>query len=81
MSRKRVIIGQSEWAIAEADVDSVVSLVKSALAEGTVAELPLQDGAGRAVTVFVNGKASTTVVLDLDRDPRPSEISKPPIGG
>lgn len=75
MSRKRVIIGQSEWTIDERDVQSVVEQIKAALENGTVAELVLLDGAGRPVTVYLNGRAAVTVVVDLDRDPRPSEIS------
>ncbi|WBB80608.1 hypothetical protein O7606_04245 [Micromonospora sp. WMMD882] len=75
MSRKRVIIGQSEWGVDERDVDTVVEQIKTALAEGAVAELVLLDGAGRPVTVYLNGRAAVTVVVDLDRDPRPSEIS------
>lgn len=75
MSRKRVIVGQSEWAIDEQDVENVVDQIKSALDKGTVAELPLLDGAGRAVTVYLNGKVAETVVVDLDRGARPSEIA------
>jgi len=75
MSRKRVIVGQSEWAIDEQDVESVVDQIKSALDKGAVAELPLLDGAGRAVTVYLNGKVVESVVVDLDRGPRPSEIA------
>lgn len=75
MSRKRVIIGQSEWAVDERDVQTVVEQIKAALENGTVAELALLDGAGRPVTVYLNGRTAVTVVVDLDRDPRPSEIS------
>jgi len=75
MSRKRIVVGQSEWAIDERDVETVVEQVKAALENGTTAELVLLDGAGRPVTVYVNGKVVETVVVDLDRDPRPSEIS------
>lgn len=75
MSRKRVIIGQSEWAIDERDVETVIGQIKSALADGTVAELVLLDSADRPVTVYLNGRTAVTVVVDLDRDPRPSEIS------
>ena len=75
MSRKRVIIGQSEWAIDDKDVESVAGKINAAMQNGTVAELVLLDGAGRPVTVYLNGKAAVSVVVDLDTDPRPSEIS------
>lgn len=75
MSRKRVIIGQSEWTIDERDVETVVEQIRTALTEGTVAELVLLDSLGRPVTVYLNGRTAVTVVVDLDRDPRPSEIS------
>lgn len=75
MSRKRIIIGQSEWAVDERDLENVLAGIKSALENGSVVELPLLDGAGRPVTVYLNGKAAVTVVVDLNLDPRPSEIS------
>lgn len=75
MGRKRVIVGGSEWAIDEQDLDGVVTQIRTAMAEGTVAELSLLDGAGRSVTVYLNGKVAETVVVDLDRGPRPGEIS------
>lgn len=75
MSRKRIIVGQSEWAIADEHVVSVVDQIKAAMTDGTVAQLELLDGAGREVTVYLNGRAAESVVVDLDRGPRPSEIS------
>lgn len=75
MGRKRVIIGQSEWGIANDTVDDVTSRIKAAMENGTVAELPLLDGANRQVTVYLNGKLAAAVVVDLDLGPRPTEIS------
>jgi sarcosine oxidase gamma subunit len=75
MSRKRVIIGQSQWAIADQDVESVIGQIRSAMENGTAAELPLLDTSGRSVTVYLNGKVVETVVVDLDSDSRPGEIS------
>jgi hypothetical protein len=72
---KKLIIGQSEWGIADDDASSVVKQVRAAMENGTSTELQLVDGAGRAVSVILNPKAVPTVVLDLDQDPRPSEMS------
>ncbi|GAA1738378.1 hypothetical protein [Luedemannella helvata] len=75
-SRKRVIVGQSEWAIHDADVEEVLGKIRSALENGSVAELTLLDSAGRQVTVYLNGKVLATVVVDLNTGPKPpSEIS------
>jgi hypothetical protein len=73
MSGKRVIIGQSEWQIAD-NADKVAGQIKDAMENGTVAELSLED-AGRPVTVYVNGRTVPVVVVDIDTIPRPSEIS------
>jgi hypothetical protein len=75
MGRKRVIIGQSEWGIDDADVTEVAAKIKAAMENGTVAELSLVDGANRRVTVYLNGKVALSVVLDLDLGPKPTEIS------
>jgi hypothetical protein len=74
MSGKRVTVGGTEYGIDNTAVDTVVDQVKSAMENGAVATLPLLDGAGRPVTVYLNGKVTATVVVDLDGDPRPSEI-------
>ncbi|GHJ48941.1 hypothetical protein Cs7R123_62830 [Catellatospora sp. TT07R-123] len=74
MGRKRVIIGATEWGISDEDVVDVVAKIKAALQNGTVAELQLVDGANRRVTVYLNGRAAASVVLDLDLGPRPTEI-------
>ncbi|BCJ72032.1 hypothetical protein CS0771_15760 [Catellatospora sp. IY07-71] len=75
MSRKRVIIGQAEFGIPEKRVDEVTAQVKSAMENGETATLQLLDGAGREVTVYLNGKAAALVVVDLDPGSKPSEIS------
>jgi hypothetical protein len=71
---KRVIVGQSEWGLDDGDVDKVTGQIQSAMESGAVVELELLDTAGRVVTVYLNGKVAETVVIDLDRGPRPSEI-------
>ena len=75
MSGKRVMIGQSEWTLADETAADTVKQIKSALEDGTVAEVSLLDGSGSSVTVFINGKATSTVAVDLGEGPRPSEIS------
>ncbi|GAA2634586.1 hypothetical protein GCM10010399_79030 [Dactylosporangium fulvum] len=77
MSRNRILIGQSEWAIDAQHLTSVVESVKSAMESATTAQLTLLDKENRPVTVYLNGRVAETVVvdLDLDRDSRPSEIS------
>ena len=74
MSGKRVTVGGVEYGLANDAVDTVVDQVRSAMEAGSVGTLPLLNGAGHAVTVYVNGKVIDTVVVDLDGDPRPSEI-------
>jgi hypothetical protein len=74
MGSKRVIIGQSEWGIDDANVSDVVAKIKAAMENGEVAELELLDSAGRRVTVYLNGKVAPSVVVDLDLGPRPTEI-------
>lgn len=75
MSRKRIIIGQNEWGVADNEVDAVATEISAAMRNGTVATLQLLNGADRPVTVYLNGKTAAAVVLDLDTDPKPSEIS------
>jgi hypothetical protein len=72
---KRLIIGAQEWGIADADAEGVARLVREAMTGGTPAELTLYDAAGEAVTVFLNGAVTSTVVLDLNSGPRPSQMS------
>ena len=76
MSNKRVIIGQSEYGIGDdKDAMQIVQAIKTALENGTVADLELRDADNRRVRVLINGKAAPAVVIDLNVDPRPSEIS------
>jgi hypothetical protein len=75
MSTKRILVDQSEWSFPEGDVTGTLDQITSALKDGTVAVLSLIDDSKRPVTVYLNGKTVQTVVVDLDGDPRPSEIS------
>lgn len=75
MDGKRVIIGQMAWGVADDDADTVRKQIESAMENGTVAALPLIDSTGRAMTVYLNGKLTATVVVDFDMSARPSEIS------
>ena len=72
---KKIIIGQSEWTIKDADAEAVVGKLRDALTQRVTVELPLADADGRAVSVFVNGATVPSLVLDLDEGPRPSEMS------
>jgi hypothetical protein len=72
---KKIIIGQSEWIIKDADAEAVARSVRDAMTRGATVELPLADAQGRAVSVFVNGATVPSLVLDLDEGPRPSEMS------
>lgn len=72
---KKLIIGAQAWGIADRDAEGVARLVRQAMTEGTTVELPLADAAGNAVTVFLNGAATSSVVLDLNEGPRPSQMS------
>lgn len=73
--RKRVIIGQSEWGIANADVNDVTAQIKAAMENGSVVELSLLDSADRQVKVYLNGKVAPVVTVDLGLGPKPTEIS------
>ena len=76
MGRKRIIIGDKEWAIDESAKQDVPGLVQQALTNGTVEALAVLDGANRQVTLYLNGKQSPYVVVDLDLGaPKPTEIS------
>lgn len=75
MSRKRVVIDQMEWGIADQAADVVAADIKAAMDSGTTATLQLLDGADRPVTVYLNGRAAAVVMVDLDTGPKPSEIS------
>jgi hypothetical protein len=75
MGRKRIIVGQSEWGVEDDLVKDTIDRIKEALETNSLAELQLLNAAGRPVTVYLNAQAVQTVVIDLDLDPRPSEIS------
>jgi hypothetical protein len=71
---KKLIVGQSQWAISDQDAPDVAKQVREAMETGSLVGLPLRDDAGRNVTVLFNGKLAATAVLDLGDDPRPSEM-------
>lgn len=73
---KRLVIGRKQWGIADADAEEVAARVEDAMTNGTRVTLQLYDGSGgHAVTVHLNGAATSTVELDLLKGPRPSEMS------
>ena len=72
---KKLIIGAQEWGIADRDAEGVARLVRQAMTEGTSVELTLYDTDGNAVTLFLNGAGTSSVVLDLNEGPRPSQMS------
>ncbi|MEV4517392.1 hypothetical protein AB0K00_51615 [Dactylosporangium sp. NPDC049525] len=72
---KKLIVGQSQWEISDRDAPVVVKQVREAMETGSLVDLPLVDDTGRTVTVLFNGRIAATAVLDLDDDPRPSEMA------
>jgi hypothetical protein len=72
---KKLIIGTQEWGIADTDAEGTVRLIRDAMINGTSVELALYDPAGDAVTVFLNGAVTSSVALDLNSGPRPSQMS------
>ncbi|RZT17502.1 hypothetical protein EV649_5048 [Kribbella sp. VKM Ac-2569] len=72
---KKLVIGQQEWGIADADADGIARLVREAMTNRTTVELQLYDPAGHVVTVFLNGAATSSAALDLTKGPKPSEMS------
>jgi hypothetical protein len=79
MSGSRIIVGQSAWTLTDdQDVAKVIEQIESALQNGTSLRLPLVDSAKNQVTVFINGRSVETVVVDLNADARPSQISGDP---
>ncbi|WFE95383.1 hypothetical protein [Micromonospora sp. WMMD987] len=73
---KKLVIGNQEWSIPDATAEAIALQVRDAMLNGRSVALELNDADGRAVTVYLNGAATSSVVLDLDRGPRPpSEMS------
>jgi hypothetical protein len=72
----KIIIGQLEWTIPDAGVDTVRTGVETALSQGSVAVLNLLNADKHPVTVYFNGATVQTVVFDLDSDrsDRPNEF-------
>ena len=75
MSGKRVIIGGYEWAVSDESATEVATRIRTAMEDGAVVTLELQDQVGRPVSVYFNGRTAVTAVVDLDTGPRPTEIS------
>ncbi len=75
MSRKRIVIGESEWSLNGEDAAAVLTQIESALKDGSLLRLSLTDSADRSVEVFINGRTVQSVSVDLGEGPRPSEIS------
>ena len=72
---KKLIVGEQSWTIPDDVAQTVVKQVREAVTTGGTADLRLLDGAGRAVNVLLNAKATAVVVLDLDVDDRPGEMA------
>ncbi|MEO6703212.1 MAG: hypothetical protein ABI140_17455, partial [Jatrophihabitantaceae bacterium] len=74
---KKLVIGQQEWWIADADSDAVVKEVATAMSNRTTVELQLHNSSGHIVAVYLNGATAPSVALDLlsGGGPRPSEMS------
>lgn len=75
MSRKRIVIGQSEWTLNGEDAAGVLTEIESAIKDGSLLRLSLTDNADRPVEVFINGRTVQSIAVDLGEGPRPSEIS------
>ncbi|GAB2568211.1 hypothetical protein Aab01nite_43750 [Paractinoplanes abujensis] len=72
---KKLILDGREWGIADADADGVARLVRDAMLNRIPVELTVYDADENAVTLFLNGAATPSVVLDLNAGPRPSQMS------
>jgi len=75
MSGKRLSAGGYEFGIDDHNAVEVADRVDEAMTGGTVARLALRDTKERPVTVYLNGQTGGVVVVDLDVDDRPGEIS------
>ncbi len=75
MTARRIIVGQTAWALPDGDVGDLPKQIEAALGNSTVLQVEVLTDDNRPVTLFVNGRAAETVVLDLGRAPRPSETS------
>lgn len=75
MSTKRVIIGSTQWGIADADYENVAGQVEQAMMKGDIVKLPLLDHDDQPLTVYLNGTTGTTAVVDPNSGPKPTEIT------
>ncbi|MEU8071013.1 MULTISPECIES: hypothetical protein [unclassified Micromonospora] len=72
---KKLIIGQSEWSVADEDAQDVSHAVEDAMVNRTTVQLRLYNKERRPVTVYLNGATTAFVVFDPHGDPRPSQMS------
>jgi hypothetical protein len=75
MSNRRVVVGQSEWRLPDGDVTEILDSIQTAMEKKETVRLGLLDTAGRQVTVILNPEATSSVVIDLNDGPRPTEYS------
>jgi hypothetical protein len=73
MTGKKIVIGETEWALPDDDAEAVRNQIRTAMGEGGVAELVVQDADKRPVVLYVNCKIVPTIVVDTDGNPRPHE--------
>lgn len=59
----------------EVDIEELVGRIRQAMTEGSAVELPVLDDHGHQLTLFLRGDQTSALVLDLDKGPRPGEIS------
>ena len=74
MSGKKLTVGGVEYGIEDDNFETVVGQVKNALENGTVERLALVTADKRQVTLFLNGSATDSVVIDPDSDGRPHDF-------
>lgn len=75
MSFKKIAVDQSVWTLPDDAPETLPADIQAALTGGSVLRLDVLDDYGRRISLFVNGKNTTTVTLDLSLDDKPSEIS------
>jgi hypothetical protein len=74
MRSSRVMLGDTSWLIPDGNLENVIAQIKEAMENSTVVSLDLIDTHGRPIIVLLNGRTVQNVAIDLDLDPRPSEI-------
>jgi hypothetical protein len=71
---KSLTVDGVEYLVADDDFEGVATGVQAALNDGSVAVVPVQTTGKRAVTLLINGRTATSVVIDPDTDGRPTEF-------